>query len=240
MRTIIWFIYFWLYLLFAEPAYWHLRRLDKQGKTAEHDAKLRKIVQKWSRRLIALAGGDVTVNGLENMPKKPAVYVSNHLSYYDIPMVLGYLGDDAKPMLAKKQITKIPGINRWMRELHCVFVDRDNPREGILSIKEAAEWVKKGYSMVVFPEGTRSRDGKVHEFKQGAFHIAKYAGNVPVVPVVMENTQAIMKPGSIWMHPAKVSLTVLPPIDTTGYKRTDWKALPEKTRVLIEDYQQKH
>ena len=234
-RTLIWFIRFWLYQLIAIPAYIKIRRLGRQGKTAEHDARLHQIVGKWARTMFTMAGGRVRVKGLENLVEGPAVYVSNHLGYFHIPLMIGFLGDDTRPMMAKKQMTKIPGIAAWMRELHCVFVDRENPRESIKALKESEHWLAEGYSMVIFPEGTRSQDGAVHTFKSGAFRIAK-ADRVPVVPCVIEGTERMMKPGSIWIHPAEVSLTVLEPIDTLDFGKKEWRELPQRVQRIVSAY----
>ncbi|MEG1873790.1 MAG: lysophospholipid acyltransferase family protein, partial [Ruthenibacterium sp.] len=116
MRTILWFTYCWLYLLIVEPRRRKVQRLEQQGDRAAHDALVRGTVGIWARRLLQLAGADITVEGLENLPQGPAVYVANHLGYFDIPLLLGYLGDDTKPLVAKKEIRKIPLIRGWMQE----------------------------------------------------------------------------------------------------------------------------
>ena len=89
MRTILWFIHFWLYQLALLPSRFKARRLVGAGDRAAHDAVVRKAVGPWARSMIRTAGGTVSVEGLENMPDEPAVYVSNHRSYFDIPLVLG-------------------------------------------------------------------------------------------------------------------------------------------------------
>ena len=98
-RTLIWFIRFWLYQLIAIPALFKIRRLGRQGKTAEHDALLHRIVGRWARTMFTMAGGHVRVEGLNNLVDGPAVYVANHLGYFDIPLMIGFLGDDTKPMV---------------------------------------------------------------------------------------------------------------------------------------------
>lgn len=234
MRTILWFIYFWLYQLAILPNRLRAKHLAKKGDASGHDALVRKTVGPWARGMIRAAGGKVTVTGLENMPNEPAVYVSNHRSYFDIPMVLGYLGDDTKPLVAKKELGKLPLVNGWMRELHCVLLDRENPREAIKGIKEASYWVSMGYSMVIFPEGTRSKDGTLGEFKSGAFKIAQ-SNKVPVVPFCIMDTDRLMGTDSLQIHPADVSMKVLPPIDTSEYERADWKKLPELVEGIIKE-----
>lgn len=172
MRTILWFLYFWLYLLAVEPWLWKVRALKRQGRTEEHDILAGRIIHNWARRLLAAAGARVTVEGLENLPEGTAVFVSNHQSYFDIPLALGYLGDP-KGLVSKKEIDRIPFIRQWMRELGCVFLDRENLRASVSALGDASDRVAAGYSMVVFPEGTRSETGEVGEFKAGAFKIAQ-------------------------------------------------------------------
>ena len=225
MRFIPWFFYFWLYLFTMIPKHRKAVALRESGQFEEHDKLVQSAVRPWAKKMIASAGGQVQVEGLENMPKEPAVYVVNHLSFCDIPVLLGYLGDDTKPLVAKENISHFPIIRGWMKELHCVFLHRDEPRQAIKDLDEAIKWVKEGYSMVIFPEGTRSYTGEVGEFKSGAFRIAQKS-KVPVVPVCLKGTNDVMHRGSLWMHKAPVTLKVLPAIDTSGYSRSDWRALP--------------
>ncbi len=227
MRTIIWFLNFWVYLLAIYPKYRKVCKLRKAGETAEHDALTRLYVGKWARNMVKMAGGTVEVKGLEHMPQGSAVYVGNHIGNFDIPLVMGYMGDDTKPMFAKMEIKKIPLIRDWMVELYCVFVNRDNPRAAVAALNDAAKTVKNGYSMVIFPEGTRSPDGLVKEFKGGAFKIAQKTG-APVVPFAITGTDKMMARKSMWIRPARLTLEVLPPIDTTDFTREDFSNLPEE------------
>ena len=232
MRTLIWFIYFWTYIIVIYPIYLKVKKLGKDGDVKAHDELTRRIVRVWARRMVGVAGGKVTVQGLENLPCEPCVYVANHSSYFDIPLCLGYLGDDTKPLVAKKQIEKLPLVRDWMKELHCVFINRDNPREAVSALNEAASWTQQGYSMVVFPEGTRTPDGEIKEFKAGAYKIAE-KGHLPVVPVCIKGTADLMGCGSLKITPASVTLEILPKIDTTNYTKQDWKALPALTQEIV-------
>ena len=232
VKTVFWFIRFVLYLIVVEPLHQRAVRLRKKGMTEAHDALVRRVVHHWAQCLIRWAGGTVTVEGLEHMPKTPAVYVCNHRSYADIPVILGWLGDTPIPLLAKKQIGKLPLIRGWMEELHCVFLDRDDMREGIKNLKEAEDWVRAGYSMVVFPEGTRSKDGSLGEFKAGAFRIAQ-KNKVPVVPFCMKNTDKLMARDTFWIHAAHSKIKILPPIDTAAYSKEDWRHLPKLTEDMV-------
>ena len=233
MRTILWFLYFWLYLLAVEPWLWKVRALKRQGRTEEHDILAGRIIHNWARRLLAAAGARVTVEGLENLPEGTAVFVSNHQSYFDIPLALGYLGDP-KGLVSKKEIDRIPFIRQWMRELGCVFLDRENLRASVSALGDASDRVAAGYSMVVFPEGTRSETVEVGEFKAGAFKIAQ-KNKVPVVPFVLEGSSRLMGKHSLWIHPASVTVKILEPIDTSCYGREEWRALPALAERRVKD-----
>ncbi|MEA5134748.1 MAG: lysophospholipid acyltransferase family protein [Candidatus Fimivivens sp.] len=226
MYTIVWFAYFWLYLIAVHPLLLWARYLRRKGDVLRHDAVVFAVIHKWARRLLKAAGAKITVRGLENLPPDSvaAIYVGNHQGYFDIPLVLGYLGG-AKGLVAKKEIKKMPLICSWMVELGCVFIDRDNPRASMNALNQAAQHVSDGYPMVVFPEGTRSKTGDMAEFKAGAFKIAQ-KNNVPVVPFFIEGTGHLLERNGYRIKPAAVDITVLPMIDTTGYTREDWKALP--------------
>lgn len=226
MHTIVWFAYFWLYLIAVYPLLLWTQHLRHKGETQRHDALAFAVIHNWARRLLKAAGATITVQGLENLPADDvaAVYVGNHQGYFDIPLVLGYLGS-AKGLVAKKEIQKLPLIRNWMLELGCVFIDRENLRASMNALNQAADRVQAGYPMVVFPEGTRSKTGDMAEFKAGAFKIAQ-KNNAPVVPFFIEGTACLMERNGYRIKPASVTINVLPMIDTAGYTREDWKALP--------------
>ena len=149
MRTIIWFLYFWLYLILVLPEYWRVCHMGKQGKTEQHNRLVRTHVNNWAGRLLRLAGADITTTGKENIPQGPVVFVANHQGYFDIPLMLTQL-DKPNPLVAKKEIQKIPMIRGWMEQLHCVFLDRDDPRQSMECLRQAQELLGQGYSVVIF------------------------------------------------------------------------------------------
>lgn len=233
LHTVLWFTYFWLYLLAALPMLFYVRHLKANGDIKRHDEITFSVVRNWSRRLLKAAGAKVTVMGEENLPadNTVAVYVANHQGYFDIPLVLGFLGG-AKGLVAKKEIKKIPFIRSWMEELGCVFIDRENPRASMTALNEASAHVAEGYPMVVFPEGTRSKTGEVGEFKAGAFRIAQ-KNSVPVVPFFIEGTGFLLERNGWRIHGGDIAIRILPAIDTSNYARDDWKALPALCEDMI-------
>lgn len=232
MRTIIWFIYFWLYMLAVLPRYFWLKHKMKTGQTQQLDQSVNTVVANWARRLIKLAGGRVHAEGLENIPKDTAVlFVANHQGDFDIPLTLAYL-DAPHGLIAKKSTEKIPFISTWMRLLHCVFINRDNPRASMKALGEATQNILDGHSMIIFPEGTRSRGEKMGEFKSGSMRIALKA-KVPIVPVVIDGTYHMLEEKKM-ITPADIYLKVLPPIYTHDLTKEESKLLNLQIKEQIE------
>ena len=148
----------------------------------------------WAFRcVIRIAGVKVIALGEENLPKDSAVlYVGNHRSFFDIvltyvrvPRPTGYV--------AKKEMEKIPLLSTWMKNLHCLFLDRDNIKEGMKTILTAIEKAKNGISICIFPEGTRNKTSDTFlPFHEGSFKIAEKAG-VPIIPMTIVNSAAVFE-----------------------------------------------
>lgn len=236
MRTIIWFAYFVSYLLFHLPTLYRGLKAQKAGDIATADAIAQKHVSHWFGKLLALAGVEVMVTGKENLPKGPCVFVANHRSYYDIPLMMTQIMGPI-PLVSKIEVQKFPIVNKWMELLHCLFLDRKDPRQGMQVINDAAELIGEGHSVGIFPEGTRYKgeEGEVGTFLAGAFRIASKS-SAPIVPVAIGNSRACLEgDGHFTMKPAKVTVNILPPIETAGLSRPELKALPDITRQLIQD-----
>lgn len=168
-----------------------LNYLKKYGTKEEAEDYLNKIVSKWSRNILDKAGVKVNVTGNENLPEGNCLFVSNHQGNFDFFAILGYVN---KPMgfVAKKEILKIKIASTWMKEIHCVFIDRENIRESVKAIKEAIENLKNGYSMAIFPEGTRSKGHNIGEFKKGSLKLGTKT-DVPIVPITVDGSYKIFE-----------------------------------------------
>lgn len=232
MRTLIWFAYFWSYIVFLIPKMLGIQKSIK--KTGNIDLPfVKRVVNTWARRLLRLAGADITVEGLENIPKDtPVLFVGNHSGYFDIPLLLGYL-DEVHPIVAKIEIAKFPLINRWMRFFDCLFIDRKNPRQSVAVLGEAVKLIESGKSVSIFPEGTRAKDGNIGEFKGGAFKIAAKT-NAPVVPIVIKGTRNLMENNHYFIRPAKVKMVILPPVAVEGLSKAELKLLPQQLQQIIQ------
>lgn len=230
MRTVVWYLYFWLYQIFLLPKFFIIK--SKFNKGQEVDDEVYKVARNWAKSLMTLAGGKVTVVGLDNIPKDgPIVFVSNHQSNFDIPLLLGYI-PCKKGFVAKAETKKMPIVGDWMTYLKCVFMDRENPRAALKAIKEGIQIVKSGHPLVIFPEGTRSVDGQIGFFKPGSFKLAMKADAL-IVPVTISGTFDMMRKGQKTIHPAKVTLTISEPVTSTGYESTESHLLQEKVYDII-------
>lgn len=231
-RTLAWFIYFWIYLIAIQPKLIKVNRLARMGKTEEHDRLTNQTAKNWAQALVKLAGVTVEIQGEENIPSQGSVlFVSNHQGNFDIPILLGYI-NKPKAFIAKIELLKIPLIRTWMTHLKCVFMDRSDIRQSLKVINQAAVHLKEGYSMVIFPEGTRSKGSTLGEFKPGSLKLGLKAG-VPIVPMTIQGSYKIMENNGFLIKPAHVKITVFKPIPTQGLTKEEAADLPEKVRSII-------
>ena len=149
LRTIVWFLYFWLYLIVALPRLFHARRLDRQGRIAERDAYVERVTKRWACAMTRAAGGEVEVTGNELVPaEEPVVFIANHQGNYDIPIMIGHVGG-RKALISKIEVLKIPFLRSWMKLMQCEFMDRKNMRQSAKVIQQAVESLRGGTSMVI-------------------------------------------------------------------------------------------
>lgn len=231
-RTIIWFIYFWIHLIITLPALQRVKKLEKTGQMEAKEELVYKTSRNWARKLVKLAGGKVDVNGYENLPKDEAcLFVSNHQGNFDIPILIGFLN---KPVgfISKIEVKKLPILNKWMEHMNCIFMDRKDRRQAVKSINTGAEKLKDGSSLVIFPEGTRSKGMDMNSFKAGSFKLAQKSG-VTIVPVVINGSYKIMEQNGFKIRPADVTVTILSPIPYEQYKEKDMKQVAEDVETLI-------
>lgn len=232
-KTIKWHLYNVVFFLSKSGQYNKLKKYSLEGNIEDKNKLAHETGYNWGKKLIAMTGSEVEVVGLENVPKDtPCLFASNHQSLFDIPLLLGYI-DKHKGFVAKKELRKIPLLGNWMEHANCVFLDRENPREGLKAIKGAINNIKEGTSMVIFPEGTRSLDGKIHEFKQGSIKIAEKA-KVPVVPIRIEGTIDIQPKGKKLIHASKIKLSIGQAIDLSTYEKEELKHIHEIVQEKVE------
>jgi 1-acyl-sn-glycerol-3-phosphate acyltransferase len=167
----------------------------------------------FGRRVIELLDVELVAHGAERVPPGRAyVYMSNHQSHLDIPMLYATLPSPTIRMLGKTELFQIPLWGRGLRAAEFIEVDRTNHTRAMKSIERAKELVRDGVSIYLAPEGTRSRDGRIGKLKKGGFHLAKDTG-APIVPVAIDGTIDILPRGSRVMRKGKrVEVTIGAPI----------------------------
>lgn len=203
--------------------------IGKFNKKAKDYSCLR-LVQWAFRLIIRISGTEVTVIGEENIPDEPVLFVGNHRSYFDIVLtyprckrLTGYV--------AKKEMLKYPLLRDWMKALYCLFLDRDNVKEGLKSILQAIDYVKSGISICIFPEGTRNSGEELSllPFKGGALKIAEKSG-CAIIPMSINNTCNIFEAHLPRIKKTHVIIEYGKPIYT--------KELDKDTRKHLDSYVQ--
>ena len=185
-----------------------------------------------SKVIMFSLGTKITVKGRELIPTDgtPVCFVANHQSILDIPAVVGYLHLWAG-FVTKKELQRIPIVNSWIRAIHCVYIDRKSPRSSIEAILKGVNNIRSGIPMFIFPEGTRSKTGKVGEFKTGSLKLATRA-KATIVPITIEGTRSTLE-GRKGIHIQKISLTVSPPIETSSLNEHQLKTLSDEIHSMI-------
>ena len=193
------------------------------------------VFRKWTYFTINIIGMEIEVEGFENIPDKTCVFMGNHQSILDIP-VMRYSTQRTLDFVAKKELAKAPLIGYWITHVKSVTIDRDNIREGMKAINQAVNNIKDGYNFTIFPEGTRSKDGKIHEFKKGSVKIATKS-KAPIVPVAIKGTSACFEDSKEFV-PGKVKVIFGEAIETENISREVEKELmlrvEESVRNLYE------
>ena len=239
LKTIIIILFIALFLIFSLPVLLVFKLLYKRYP-AQIDRMSLAIIR-WAFRVIFfLTGSELIVLGEENVPKDQAVmYAGNHNSFFDI--VLGFSRvPSLTGFVSKKSMAKFPIVNLWMNRVHCLFLDRDNVKEGLKTILAAIEKVKKGVSIFIFPEGTRN---KTHEalldFKAGSFKIAEKSG-CPIIPVTMVNTGDLFEDHFPRVKKTRVVLEYGTPIDMNTLDKEDKKHISTYVQNIIAETYEKN
>lgn len=189
----------------------------------------------WGKSILWASGVKVKVRGLEKITSRgPYIFMSNHLSAYDIFVLLAHLPLQFR-WLAKAELFRIPIFGWAMSTAGYISLDRSSPRRAYRSMEEAARRIHEGVSVVIFPEGTRSRDGRLGPFMKGGFTLAVKA-QVPVVPLAIKGTYEIMPPHTKKvLSRGEVVVVIGDPIETEGLSLRDRDKLMEEVRRGIEE-----
>lgn len=191
-----------------------------------------KLANLWARILLFISNIKVEVIGRENvLVDRPQIFMVNHQSNFDILIVQAYIPSQFR-WIAKKELFAIPIFGSSMRRLGTVEIDRQNRDSAIKSLDEAAQKIREGKSVITFPEGTRSRDGRIRPFKKGIFYLAIKSG-VSIIPVSIIGTRKIMPRRSLKIHPGKITMIIDKPIEVANYSTETRDELVTKVREVI-------
>ena len=212
-----------------------IRKLAAAGQTEEKDRQIYALVSDLCQKAYRWSGVEMQVTGLENIPAETAVFVANHQSVFDALVMLDIVKDHGPfGFVMKKEFEKIPLLKSCCSLINCVFIDREHPRAAVKALKAASDHLKNGISMVIFPEGTRTKNYPVMaDFKNGAFKIAQENKN-PIVPVVIFDA-GIRNEAAGKMSGGTIHVKVLPPVITETMSRAEYKNIAD---ILNEQFKQ--
>lgn len=220
------------------PAFWLIGKFNKEAK----DRGSLRFVQGVFKIVLFISGVSTTVKGLENLPEADddaVLFIGNHHGFFDIIISYTYM----KPRtgyVSKKEIEKVPLLNIWMKYLYCLFLDRDNMKEGLKTILTGIDYIKSGTSIVIFPEGTRNKstDG-VLPFHAGSFKLAEKSG-CKIIPMVQNNTAAVLEDHFPFFKKTHTVLEFGKPIDVSSLDREQKKTLSADVHAIIAEMYEKN
>jgi 1-acyl-sn-glycerol-3-phosphate acyltransferase len=196
---------------------------DRRGAFAHRCARW------WSQAILGVSGVRVEERGTLPAGDTSCVFVANHASFFDIPILFATVPRPLR-IIAKAALGRVPFIGWHLRRAGHLLVDRTNP--GAAIVKKMQRMTADGASLIVFPEGSRSRNGELGKFKGGVFLLALETG-LPIVPISVSGSRAVMPPGRVAVHPSHVCVTMHEPIATTGMTREDARALAARVREVV-------
>ncbi|WP_298838693.1 lysophospholipid acyltransferase family protein [Clostridium sp.] len=233
MRTIYFYILIITNLIWINFKKQKLNRIKRKISIKEAEVYLFKVATNWAKFVLRSADLNLKVIGKENIPKEACLFVGNHQSNFDIPAILANM-NNITGAVAKKSMIKIPIMSYWMKQIHCVFMDRENPREALKAIAQGVEYLKNGYSMLIFPEGTRSRSNTMGEFKKGSMRLAIKAG-VPIVPITLYDTYTAWEGNNEKIKGASAKIIFGKPIYLDGMSKEEKANISDVVQNIIQN-----
>ncbi|MDF2538109.1 MAG: hypothetical protein K0S76_1130 [Herbinix sp.] len=233
MRLILTALFLLIFFIISLPLYLIELIIGKFNRHAMI-ASSQAIVVGAFKIVLFISGVKRTIIGVENVPKNEAVlYVANHRSYFDVPVAYSTL-PTLTGFIAKKEILKVPFVSTWMKFLQCLFLDRNNIKEGLKVVLKGIEQMKEGYSIFISPEGTRSPGDEMLPFKEGSFKMAEKTG-CAIIPVSITNTEEIFEQHTPWIHSAYVVIEYGKPIYPKDLSKEQLKFLGAYVQDIIKD-----
>lgn len=226
IRFVFSLIGLWFSLMWKKPI---KKKVDKDTYYNE----ILKMAKKHIGDLVRISRMNLIIEGMENIPDEPVVFMGNHQSYIDIYVTVTALSRRLI-LIGKKEILRIPIIGQLGREMNVLFLDRENPREGLKTILEAIRLIKQeGYDVLIYPEGTRSKSTEMGEFHKGSFKIAQKTG-APIIPMVVNDAYKVFEDTGRVTPNVDVHLKFLPPVYLNQLSEEDEKNIDLYLKEMIQ------
>lgn len=213
----------------------HKRKIEqyrREGRKEEERQVIADACHYWSEKIIDHYNTQIDIVNPENLPEEgPAVYVSNHQSYADILTMLNIIKHQAG-FIAKEELHKIPVFSKWILRIRSLFIIRGDTRESLKTISEGVDMIKDGYSLVIFPEGTRSRGKAMADFKPGSLKLATKA-KATIVPVTINGSYKMYEETGRITKNARIEVIVHEPVNTADMDRKELAGLSDKLEETI-------
>ena len=209
-----------------------IKKAKAAGNQAEEARLIAEVTARWSAYVSKHFDIRYEVIGKENLPEDPCVFIANHQAYFDIMALLYAVSGKQTGFIAKNEFSKVPLLGKWIHTIRGLFIKRGNVRESLKVINQGADLIDHGFSLVIFPEGTRSQKHEMADFKPGSFKLASKA-KAPVVPVVIDGTYKVFEQRKRVSKGETVKVTILPAIDTASLDRKSLADLPNQIEEAI-------
>lgn len=227
------------FLIWSGIKFLPFRSKIKKTKTAgnqEEEARLiAEVTARWSAYVSKHFDIKYEVIGKDNLPEGPCVFIANHQAYFDIMALLYAVSGKQTGFIAKNEFSKVPLLGKWINVIRGLFIKRGDVRESLKIINQGVDLINQGFSLVIFPEGTRSQKHEMADFKPGSFKLASKA-KAPVVPVVIDGTYKVFEQKKRVSKGETVKVTILPAIDTASLDRKALAALPNQIEEAIKEH----
>ena len=233
MRELVCGLYIVFYTWLTAPFRYKYTKTADEQTTREGHAKNYRMAQGLCRGILKIGGAKLHVKGEENLCYEgTAVYMGTHKSYLDIVIMITLI-DEPLIFIGKAEVDKLPFIRTWFKAIGGIYMDREDIRQSFRVIVEAIEQLKKGYSVAVFPEGTRSKGRELADFKAGSFKLATKA-NVPIVPIAMQDTFELLEEKRR-LRPARIGVNIGEIINVPLLTKEQKQTISKDTQRYIQE-----
>ncbi|HHU16775.1 MAG: lysophospholipid acyltransferase family protein [Anaerovoracaceae bacterium] len=224
----------WMYfnLRHLRSFHYNIKEFRDSGNLEKEREQILISTSTWGRGLMKKYKINLNVMGIENIPDGPVLFVSNHQGYADIPVYCAAITEKQIGFVAKSSLKKIPVFGEWIRDIRSIFIEREDPRSSLKTIEEGIALLNQGFSLVIFPEGTRSKGGQMGEFKKGSLRLATKPG-IPVVPVTLNGTYRVYEELGYVQSGVSVDFFIHPAIETKTLLKSEANNLAEKVEKIV-------